>query len=127
MHDLVASCLLRILRVLQDGDRMRQQKVDALAEMLAFSDNASTCCPTMMRKLIDAVLHHRGDLIKDAAFLEHLARSSAKALSLLLAPLAPSTDSCGRFGMRKRRKIVLGMQNAVWHRAPEASESPAWC
>merc|ERR1712113_957350 len=110
--------------ILQDGDRMKQQEVGALAEMLAFADNASACCPTMMRKLIDGVLLHRGDLIKDAAFLEHLASSSATALSLLLAPLAPSENLYGRFGMRKRRKTVLGMQRAVWQEASEASRSP---
>lgn len=127
MQDLVASCLLPILSILQDGDRMKRQEQGALADMLALSDKASACFPTMMRKLIDAVLHHRGELIKDAVFLEHLARSSAKALSLLLAPLAPRDDSDGRYGMRKRRKTVLDMQSAVWHGESEASDTTAWC
>merc|ERR1712060_517306 len=113
MNDLVASCFLRIISILQDGCRMKKQCGGALAELLAFADKAFACCPTMMRKLIDAVLHHRGDGIKDEAFLEHLASSSAKALSLLLAPLAPKHDPPrpSWLGMRKRRKVVLDMQS----------------
>merc|ERR1712039_537124 len=100
---------------------MKRQEVRALADILAFSDNASMCCPTMMRKLIDAILTHRGDVIKDQEFLKHLSHSSAKALSFLLAPLAPPHGEVGRFGMRKRRKVVLDMQRSLWYNAPQAS------
>lgn len=128
MDDLVASCLLHILSILQDPERMSRQETSALAEMLAFSDNASMCCPTMMKKLIDAVLSHRGDVIKDQEFLKQLSNSSARALSLLLAPLAPPRHhDMGRFGMRKRQKVVREMQRSLWHGEHEASEAPRWC
>jgi len=127
MHDLVASCLLRILGILEDKERMQRQEASALAETLAFSDNASTSCPTLLRKTIDAVLTHRGDVIKDQEFLTGLSNSSAKALSSLLAPLAPTHDQWECVGIRKRRKIVQDMNSSLWHKALDASEMPRWC
>jgi len=127
MHDLVATCLLRILSIVQDSERMKRQEVSALAELLAFSDNAYMCCPALMRKLIDAVLSHRGDVIKNQEFLKQLSDSSAKALSLLLAPLAPKENDMGMIGASKRRKVILDIQRSVWQSTPESSEVPRWC
>ena len=36
MHDLVASCLLCILSILQDADRMKQQKIELALRVLAW-------------------------------------------------------------------------------------------
>lgn len=127
MYDLVASCLVGILSILQDPERMKRQDASALADMLAFSDNASMCCPTLMRKLIAAVLSYRGDVIKDQEFLKRLSRASAKALSSLMAPLAPQEFTMHVCGARKRRKAVLNIESSLWHYWGDESESPEWC
>lgn len=102
---------------------------DLLTHRVAHNYDPSLPYSDAEASTVYAVLHHRGDVIKDEAFLKHLSSSSAKALSLLLTPLAPSDDTLtyGRFFARKRRKVVLNMQDSVWRKPLEASESPTWC
>lgn len=112
LTDLIALVLLRILDILTDAVKMKSQDAMALAELLAFSDVASVCCPTFQKKLIKSILKHRSEVIKDQSFLKQVAGSSAPALAELLAPLHTKGDDNNFRG--KRRKKDTSLESSLW-------------
>merc|ERR1712193_340603 len=96
----------------------------ALAELLAFSDVGSVTCPTLQPKVIESILTHRNEVMKDEQFLKQIACQSASALAHLLSHLSSPKNFLRGPPFQKRRKIDANLKQSLWR--SENLPTPAW-
>lgn len=119
MHHLMAVSMARILGILDDEERLGQEKPTVLADLLAF---ASKCGDVFKLKVMDAIACNRSSLVVDKDFLARVSSCSVDALSHLLDSLL-KPDRCFDCPEAKRRKAHQTRQAALWR---HASEAPSW-
>jgi len=109
MYDLVAVSLLHIYSILEDGQRMREQQASVLADLLTLANTATACCPTLLKKVVFAVLSHQPEVVIHPEFLRQVASQTSgfESICLLLGPLVDDGPYTFDRNRRKRRKQEL--------------------
>mmetsp|Transcript_55329 Transcript_55329/g.123650 ORF Transcript_55329/g.123650 Transcript_55329/m.123650 type:complete len:207 (-) Transcript_55329:139-759(-) len=126
LRDLISSCLLHTLCILENPLRLKSEPCEALAALLIFADGARESCPTLRRKVMEALLCSRGDALKSEVFLSTMAKRSVETLAELITPVAPDRDSTEMMlRPQKWRKTEQKLRSALWSEKPEA-DFPAW-